>query len=239
MSPNARQRSVATAARRQRTRWWLWGVLAAVVVLAVVVAVVSGGGGDAKATPHETASVKVEGTPLPQYAEQYNGTDADPAIGKTIPTLQGTSVLTGDPVTIGPNGKPQAVVFVAHWCPHCQREVPRIVALAKSGAFKGLDITAVATGTNPQYPNYPPSAWLKSVAWPFSVMADSKTGTAAQAYGLDAYPYFVLVNADGKVAGRATGEVSDADIKANVNALIAGEPLPLLKSGASSSSSAG
>jgi hypothetical protein len=80
---------------------------------------------------------------------------------------------------------------------------------------------------------------LKSVAWPFSVMADSKTGTAAQAYGLDAYPYFVLVNADGKVAGRATGEVSDADIKANVNALIAGEPLPLLKSGASSSSSAG
>ena len=32
-------------------------------------------------------------------------------------------------------------------------------------------------------------------------MADSKNGTAAKAYGLTAYPYFVLVNADGTVAG--------------------------------------
>jgi thiol-disulfide isomerase/thioredoxin len=140
-------------------------------------------------------------------------------------------------VTIAPDGKPKAVVFVAHWCPHCQAEVPRLVALAKQGVFDGLEVSAVATGTNSTYPNYPPSAWLKDKSWPFPVMADSKTGTAAQAFGLDAYPYFVLVNPDGTVAGRATGEVSDADVTANVKALVAGKPLPLLSSGASSSAS--
>ena len=40
-------------------------------------------------------------------------------------------------------------------------------------------------------------------------MADSRDGTAAKAYGLTAYPYFVLVNADGTVAGRGSGELPE------------------------------
>ena len=55
--------------------------------------------------------------------------------------------------------------------------------------------------------------------WPFPVLADSTQFTAATAYGLSAYPYFVLVNADGKVAARATGEVPDDQIQADVKAL--------------------
>ncbi len=238
MSPNARRRaSAAAAARQRRNRWLLWGGFAAVVVLAVVVAKVASGGNDtASAGKFETHAVTVDGTQLPPYnGDAYSGNDSDPAIGQTIPTLRGVSVFDGKPVTIEPNGKPQAVVFVAHWCPHCQAEVPRLVALAKSGALKGLDVTAVATGTNPAADNYPPSTWLQDVGWPFPVMADSATGKAATAYGLTGYPYFVLVDANGKVAGRASGEVPDSDITANVEALVAGQPLPLLTSGASSS----
>jgi hypothetical protein len=67
-------------------------------------------------------------------------------------------------------------------------------------------------------------------------MADNARGTAARAFGISAYPFFVLVNADGTVAGRTTGEVTDAAMKANIAALKAGEPLPLLTSGASSAS---
>ena len=55
-------------------------------------------------------------------------------------------------------------MFLAHWCPHCQAEMPRLVALAKAGKLDGVDVTGVATGTNPGYPNYPPSAWLKKAA---------------------------------------------------------------------------
>jgi hypothetical protein len=77
---------------------------------------------------------------------------------------------------------------------------------------------------------------LKNAGWPFAVMADTPQGTAATAYGINAYPYFVLVDGNGKVAGRATGEVPAANITANIKALKAGDPLPLLSSGASSSS---
>jgi thiol-disulfide isomerase/thioredoxin len=126
-------------------------------------------------------------------------------------------------------------VFLAHWCPHCQAEMPRLVALAKAGKLAGIDVTGVATGTNPGYPNYPPSAWLKNAGWPFPVLADSTTDAAARAFGVTGYPSFVLIDGTGKVVGRAAGEVSDDDIVANVKALVAGTPLPLLKSGASTS----
>jgi thiol-disulfide isomerase/thioredoxin len=231
-----RQRASAAAARQRRNRWLIWGGVAAVVVIAVVIAIVSSGGNSgtssANTTKFETHAVTVTGTPLAKYA----GSASDPAVGKPIPTATGVSVFDGTPVTIKPTGKPQMLVFVAHWCPHCQREVPELVKLAKQGVFDGVDVTAVATGTDPAAPNYPPSTWLKNAGWPFPVMADSSQATAANAYGISAYPYFVLVDANGKVAGRATGEVSAASITANINALKAGTPLPLLSSGASSSS---
>jgi thiol-disulfide isomerase/thioredoxin len=64
------------------------------------------------------------------------------------------------------------VVFVAHWCPHCQAEVPRIVALAKAGKVS-VPIVGVATGTDASAPNYPPSAWLQREGWPYPVLVDT------------------------------------------------------------------
>jgi thiol-disulfide isomerase/thioredoxin len=215
-----RQRASEAAAKQRRNRMILWGGLAVVVVIAIIVAVVSSGGDEAKATKWETAPVEVSGTPLPQFESTVS---PDPAIGETIPTLTGKSIYDGSAITIGPDrgDKPQMILFVAHWCPHCQAEVPRLVGLADDGVFDGVDVSAVATATSKSADNYPPSAWLKrdDVKWPFPVMADSPTGTAAKAYGLSAYPYFVLVNADGTVAGRGSGELPEDQIKANIKAL--------------------
>lgn len=225
----------AVAARHTRNRWLIWGGLAVVVVAAIVIAVVASSGGDstsssssAKGTS-ETAPVTVDGTDLPQFTGK--GTDA--AVGKTIPTLTGVS-FDGTPVEITATGKPQMIAFVAHWCPHCQREVPVIVSMADSGAFDGIDVTAVATGTNSGYPNYPPSAWLQSVKWPFPVLADSSKFTAANAWGLPSYPYLVFVDKDGKVVGRTSGEIAPADLRKILTALKAGETLPIGSAGASS-----
>jgi cytochrome c biogenesis protein CcmG, thiol:disulfide interchange protein DsbE len=231
-----RQRASEAAAKQRRNRTMLWGALAVVVVIAIVVAVVASGGSDdsASATKWETAPVQVTGTPLPDFDAAVS---PDPAVGDTMPTIEGKSVFDGKPVTIEPNGKPQVVVFLAHYCPHCQAEVPRIVTLAKQGVFEGVDVTAVATGTTEEAPNYPPSAWLEREDWPFPVLADSPSGTAARAYGLPAYPYFVLVDADGKVAGRGTGEIPPDQIEANIEALKAGDDLPLTSSSKSSPSS--
>lgn len=186
-----------------------WPVLVMTVVILFAVCVDAAG-----AASVETAAVSVQGTKLPPFT----GTDTDRAIGEPIPTLTGKG-FDGKPVTISPTGKPQLVMFVAHWCPHCQAEVPRIVTLAKKKAFKGIDVSTVATGTNPGYPNYPPSAWLRREHWPFPVMVDSKLQTAAVAYGLSAYPFFVFVDAQGTVVGRASGEIAPSALKKAVTQL--------------------
>jgi thiol-disulfide isomerase/thioredoxin len=188
----------------------------------------NGGGGSSSAV--EVAPVQVTGTPLPDFPS--SGTDK--AIGVTVPTLTGQSLFDGSAITIAPTGKPMAVVYLAHWCPHCQAEVPRLVDLAKAGKLAGIDVYGVAAAGRDDLPNYPPSAWLEDESWPFPTMVDSANSTAAAAYGLTGYPYFLLVDAQGKVVARAEGEADDADIVAAVNALKAGKPVDL-GSGASSS----
>ena len=209
-----------------RKRTWA-GVI--VVVIAVAFATSGVDGAVAGASSVETAPVSVQGAPLPRYT---GPTSTDRAIGDTIPTLTGEG-FNGAPVTIAPGAKPRVVLFVAHWCPHCQAEVPRIVTIAKKKAFKGLAVSTVATGTSSGYPNYPPSAWLRREHWPFPVMVDSQQQTAAIAYGLASYPYLVFVDAQGKVAGRASGEIAPSDLKKILTALAAGKPLPLPGSSAS------
>jgi cytochrome c biogenesis protein CcmG, thiol:disulfide interchange protein DsbE len=231
-----RNTRAAMAARHRRNQWLIWGGVAVVVVIAVVVAVVASSGGGSSSSNasknggSETAPVTVSGDNLPTFGN----TTTDPAVGRTMPSLTGKSLLNSGGVEIAPNGNPQLLAFVAHWCPHCQREVPLMVDLASKGTFDGVDVTAVATGTNSGYPNYPPSSWLESVKWPFPVMADSSSFTAAKAYGLASYPYLVFVDKDGKIVGRTSGEIPAADLTKMVEALKAGQPIPGVAPGASS-----
>ena len=217
---------------------WPWWVVGGAVVLAGIVAVVvsaggggssSGSGGGTKPGQVEIASsVAVSGAPLPTLTDPTK----DPAVGKTAPTLTGVT-FNGSPVTIGNTGQAHVVIMVAHWCPHCQAEVPRIVTLAKAGQVP-VPIVTVATGTNSSAPNYPPSAWLAREGWPYPVLVDTKTETAATAYGLPGYPFLVFVDAQGKVAGRLSGEIAASDLTKLFTALAAGKPLPGISAGASS-----
>jgi thiol-disulfide isomerase/thioredoxin len=139
----------------------------------------------------------------------------------TIPTVTGKS-FDGTPVTIEPNGSPQMLMFVAHWCPHCQREVPIVSEWLKQGGLPAsVKLTTVATGTSSSAPNYPPSAWLEKNDWPSPIMADSDAFDAATAFGLESYPYFVWVDADGKVVARASGELTTDQIESVVQQLAA------------------
>ena len=52
----------------------------------------------------------------------YDATLAeDPAVGMTIPTVTGTDFDGNDITITGDDGKAKVIVFVAHWCPHCQK----------------------------------------------------------------------------------------------------------------------
>ncbi|MDQ1505513.1 MAG: hypothetical protein QOD57_3240 [Actinomycetota bacterium] len=201
----------AVAAARKKQPPWLWIGVAAVVLVLAVAALVSSGGSGGKKKPaagvEETRPVVVTGAALPELAQS----GADPAVGKEIPEVRGQS-FDGSPVDIRNDGRPKLILFVAHWCPHCQREVPLLTDYLKSHPLpKGVDIYTVATATSPQRPNYPPSAWLAKVGWKAPTMADSDDAKAANAFGLNAFPYFVAVDGSGKVVARTTGEITTDD----------------------------
>ena len=239
MSPNPRRPAKTRGGVRRPPvspglNWPWWVVGGAVVLAGILAAVLSAGGGSSssggrvKPGQVEIAPVAVSGTPLPTLTDPTN----DPAVGKTAPTLTGVT-FNRSPVTIGNTGQAHVVIFVAHWCPHCQAEVPRIVSLAQAGQVP-VPIVTVATGTDSSAPNYPPSAWLAREGWPYPVLVDSKTETAATAYGLPGYPFLVFVNAQGQVVGRLSGEIAPSDLTKLFSALAAGKPLPGVSSGASS-----
>ena len=102
---------------------------------------------------------------------------------------------------------------MAHWCPHCQDEVPRIVSLDQQGRLPAIvDIYAVSTGVNEAAPNYPPSAWLSSAGWPYPALADDTAQAAGMAYGLSSFPYLVVTDAAGNVVYRHSGELGEDGI---------------------------
>ncbi|QGG94724.1 TlpA family protein disulfide reductase [Actinomarinicola tropica] len=150
-----------------------------------------------------TADVEVSGEPL---AFLFDGDD--PAIGETAPELAGTS-LTGEPMEIRHDGTPRIVVFVAHWCPHCQAEVPVVVDwLGDGGLPDDVELVAVSTAVDEARDNFPPAEWLEREGWAVPTLVDTEDGAAHLAYGAGGFPYFVVLDGDGRVVLRSAGERS-------------------------------
>lgn len=219
-----RRRSRATPQRKpapttpSRTfdRRLIFGGVAVVVITAAVAAAVLSRppGTDAGAASNPPAvstasSVIVSGTGLPAFVATID----DPAIGRPIPDVSGAS-FDGHPVAIKADGRPKLFLFLAHWCPHCQAEVPVVQAWLDAGRLpRSVDLISVATSTDPNRPNYPPDAWLRREHWQPPVLVDGDNAVAKR-FGLTSFPYWVAVDSDGKVVARVVGELTPAQLDA-------------------------
>lgn len=192
--------------------WTIGAIIGGVIAVAAIVSITSSSDtGSAPGTSSEFSPVTVTGDVLPPY----NADVADPAVGMAAPVLTGKG-FSGNIVTTTP-GTPTLLVFLAHWCPFCQEEVPLLVEWEDSGDMPlGVDVIAIATATDSARPNYPPSAWLAREKFPalWPVMADTQERTAGEAFGLTAYPFFVLLDAEGKVVKRMSGIVPKDELTA-------------------------
>lgn len=216
MNNTAKKKSSGSA-----NKGWIVGAIIAIVIGAAAVVAITTSGSDSTSSDGliEMGAVSVKGDVLPGYNESEPN---DPAIGMTAPVLTGKG-FTGNTITTESTGTPMMLVFLAHWCPHCQREVPLLVEWNKSGKTpSGIDIIAVATGTDPANPNYPPSEWLAREEFPalWPVIADSKDKTAGDAFVLGGYPYFVLIDGSGKVVKRMSGEIPMDELTVLLTALL-------------------
>ena len=210
-------------AQKNQTKFIAGGVAAAIAAIVAVVLVVGGGSSSSSTTTSTITSnsgdvvaaaefqpVEAEGEMLSQLEDPNN----DPARGKIAPVVNGFG-FDGAPLTIAPTGKPMLVVFLAHWCPHCNAEIPRLIEWKDSGAMPAdLGVVGVSTGARDDAPNWPPSQWVVDKAWPWPVMADNEDQSAAVAFGVSGYPGLILLNGDGKVLARRSGEASIDELKA-------------------------
>ena len=70
--------------------------------------------------------------------------NGDPDLSFIAPVVEGTS-FDGNPVKITPTGKPTVILFLAHWCPHCQTEVDMLGSWIKDNPIpENVRIVSVA-----------------------------------------------------------------------------------------------
>lgn len=198
------------------SRMFILGIVGVVVLGLAVVAFVASGRDAGPAAADQTAAVQIDGAPLASMESGFQIIDAvgQSAVGSVAPTLTGTS-YDGSDVVIEPDGNPKVVYFLAHWCPHCQREVPAIMDLIEGGALPdGLDVYAVSTAVDSGSPNFPPSAWLESEGVAFPVLRDDADSSALMAYGPSGFPYAVYLDGENRVVAQSAGELDPVETEA-------------------------
>jgi len=227
--------------RRARTTPIILAVVAAVIAVFVVLALLLTGGDEAgdSAGPQTTAAatgpvetaeptndetapsataaavdplnadITIDGEALAPLEDPVN----DTAIGVTAPALTGTN-YDGEAVNVTPGEDgPTMLVFLAHWCPHCNDEIPVLNEWRDAGGVPAdLRVVGVSTAVAADRPNFPPGEWLVEKDWTWDVIADGPAASADEAppalaaYGVTGFPFFVLLDADGNVAARGSGE---------------------------------
>ncbi|MFT7598010.1 MAG: thiol-disulfide isomerase/thioredoxin [Acidimicrobiales bacterium] len=161
-----------------------------------------------------TAPLVIDGAPLvemPASGVLIDPTE-DPAIGEIAPTVRGTD-FSGNEQAIAADGRGKAILFLAHWCPDCQREVSLVVDLLAASRPEGFDLIAVSTAVDSGAANYPPNAWLATERWSDPIIRDSALSEGLRAYGGGGFPYVVYLDGDNRVVGRSSGELDEATIR--------------------------
>jgi thiol-disulfide isomerase/thioredoxin len=204
-APRARPSAVTKAANAGTSSRKVWIIVAVVLVVgfAAIMAIALAQEESTGSSGNQFADVTVNGNPLPPF--QSGAPSA--AIGLEAPELSGTS-LTGEAMTIGNDGRPKVIGFFTHWCPACQAEVPEVSQWYNSGDVPDdVDLVAVNTAVSPGRVNYPPSAWFDRENWEVPTLLDDLNSSAAAAFGLSAYPFWAVVDADGRVVNQLSGQI--------------------------------
>jgi len=216
-SASQRVRAASNAGKGKSTAW-IWIAIVGVVIAVGIVAIVAGRGTSSSggsASPSggtvvpsgklDYGQVVVSGTALTPKPES----GADPMVGTVVPSVTGQQ-FDGKQLTISADGKPQIIMVVAHWCSHCQAEVPRVQKwLDKDGMPADVELVTVATSNDPAKGNFPAADWLRREKWSVPTIVDDKQGQAGAALGVSGFPYFIVTDAQGKVVYRTSGEITE------------------------------
>lgn len=207
--------STRTASKKQQKAnsnllWWIiGGVIGLGLIVWLAFAIAAEPSADDSVAFGE---VTVEGDNLPFF----DSSAADPAVGLTAPTVIGED-WNGNGIEIGPSESAKIIVMLAHWCPHCQAEVPVIQDWVDSGGLpEGVELygTTVLTNRLQDGSTWPPSEWLEEEGWTSATIMDDEAGSIVTAYGLTSTPTYVVLGPDNENLGRFAGEIGTTGLDA-------------------------
>ena len=162
----------------------------------------------------------IVGNPLPAFPG--DGV-TDPAVGLTAPVLLGQAT-GGQRVRVDATvAGPLWVVFLAHWCPHCNDEIPVINEMRDDGRIPAdVTVIGISTAYSPERPNWPPDEWLNEMGWTFPAINDgidteNEAYIAASGFGIGGFPFSMLVDGDGTVTARWSGGRTAAELEQLLN----------------------
>ena len=145
----------------------------------------------------------VTGDLLPEFAGEN---DDNIALGLAAPIFSAPNE-NSEIVSLEKNGNAKALLFLAHWCGYCQKEVPVVQGFIDSaGVPPGVDVIAIATSIDRGRENYPPQKWLADEGWSETQLYDLDR-EIGNAYGLSAFPYWVFLDKDLNIVARRTGNL--------------------------------
>jgi len=143
----------------------------------------------------------------------------EPAAKMMAPVISGAD-LNGNSISSN-NNSPTILLFLAHWCGHCQNEVKEIQDwVNNNGKPDGVEIFSVLTSVNSSQPNYPPDKWLNSEGWSFPSFTDNEMSGVSQHFGVRGFPFWVLIDQNGQVVTRLSGSYTQEQFEIILKNLI-------------------
>lgn len=211
--------------KKIRNKFVIYSTIGIVVLILVLILVlIFSGNSSEQATGSFKGNLTIKGeaiSPLPRSFDRncifHSVTlcqNFDSGSKSTIPEIHGVSIL-GKPFKIENDGRNKIILFLAHWCPHCQTEVDTFGSWIKSrGLPKDIDFYAIATANNPSQQNYPPETWLLNENWEIPTIKDTPSDNIAQLFGVTSFPFWALVDSENRLLTRLTGtfEMDEIDV---------------------------
>jgi thiol-disulfide isomerase/thioredoxin len=161
---------------------------------------------DAGSSPAAISTQAGDGN-LPDYESSDNDTAVVGAM--ELPDISGPEYYSGQEVDFpaGSNGKARVWLIWAHWCPHCQNELPDLNSWWPENAsrFPDIELVTVTSAIDDTRGN-PLEAYLDSSQFSFPVIVD-ESGAVSAKFGTTAFPFWVVTDTEGRVVFRIAGEL--------------------------------
>jgi thiol-disulfide isomerase/thioredoxin len=152
------------------------------------------------------ASAAVTPTAPAGWLPPFEQGQPDAALGIALGDVTGPEYYSEADVTIDPaDGTTRAWLVWAHWCPHCQRELPPLSEWYEANAesYPNVELLSVTTSIDPSRGN-PLEPYLDELQLPFPAIVDADLALAEQ-FGTNAFPFWVFTGPDGTTLLRIPG----------------------------------